>query len=44
VGEVEGLEVSLAGAADKLVQLDRQTSTQPVEMLPAKHGQTVHVS
>jgi len=44
VGEVEGLELSLAGAADKLAQIDRQTSTQPVEMLPAKHGQTMHVS
>jgi hypothetical protein len=35
-GEVEGLKVSLAGAEDKLAQIDRRTRTQPVNPgLPA---------
>ncbi len=36
VGEVEGLELSLAGAVDKLAQIDRHTSTQAVELRPTK--------
>ncbi len=40
LGEVDGLEVSLAGAKDKLAQIDRHTGTQAVELLPAKHSQT----
>ena len=30
LGEVEGLQVSLAGAEDKLAQIDRRTQAQPV--------------
>ncbi len=43
VGEVEGLELSLAGAVDKLVQIDRHTSTQAVELRAANHGHEVCV-
>ena len=36
LGEVEGLKVSLAGAQDKLAQIDRRTRTAPVHLgLPA---------
>ena len=38
VGEVEGLELSLAGAQGKLAQIDRRTSTQAVELRAANHG------
>jgi hypothetical protein len=31
-GEVEGLKVSLAGADDKLAQIDRRSRNQPVEL------------
>jgi len=34
LGEVEGLRVSLAGAQDKLAQIDRRHSTQPVALVP----------
>jgi len=44
LGEVEGLEVSLAGAKDKLAQIDRRTGTQVVELVTAKQGQKVPVS
>ncbi|MGH8996926.1 MAG: tyrosine-type recombinase/integrase, partial [Acidimicrobiales bacterium] len=37
VGEVEGLELSLAGAQDKLAQIDRRTGTQAVALRPAAH-------
>ena len=36
LGEAEGLKISLAGAEDKLTQIDRRTRTGPVELgLPA---------
>jgi hypothetical protein len=36
LGEVEGLKVSLAGAEDKLAQIDRRTHAAPVDLgLPA---------
>jgi hypothetical protein len=36
LGEVEGLKVSLAGAEDKLAQIDRRSRTAPVDLgLPA---------
>jgi integrase len=34
LGEVEGLQVSLAGAEDKLAQIDRHTGTQAVDFGP----------
>jgi hypothetical protein len=35
-GEIEGLKISLAGASDKLAQIDRRTSRQPVNLgIPA---------
>ena len=37
-GEVEGLQISLAGANDKLAQLDRRTNhTTPVQLSAPKH-------
>ena len=36
LGEVEGLKVSLAGAHDKLAQIDRRSRNQPVDLgIPA---------
>jgi hypothetical protein len=36
LGEIEGLQISLAGANDKLAQIDRRTSRQPVNLgIPA---------
>jgi hypothetical protein len=36
LGEIEGLKISLAGADDKLAQIDRRTRTQPVDIgIPA---------
>ena len=36
LGEIEGLKISLAGASDKLAQIDRHTSRQPVNLgIPA---------
>ena len=36
LGEVEGLKISLAGAEDKLTQIDRRSRNGPVELgLPA---------
>jgi hypothetical protein len=36
LGEAEGLKISLAGANDKLAQIDRHASRQPVELgIPA---------
>jgi hypothetical protein len=36
LGEIEGLKISLAGACDKLAQIDRHTSRQPVNLgIPA---------
>jgi hypothetical protein len=32
LGEAEGLKISLAGAEDKLTQIDRRTRTAPVEL------------
>ena len=32
LGEVEGLQVSLAGAQDKLAQIDRRAPTAPVHL------------
>jgi integrase len=44
LGEVEGLRVSLAGAEDKLAQIDRRSRNQPVDLgIPASrqpHGPT----
>ena len=35
-GEVEGLKISLAGAEDKLAQIDRRSRSHPVSLgLPA---------
>jgi hypothetical protein len=31
-GEIEGLQISLAGANDKLAQIDRRGSRQPVNL------------
>jgi integrase len=33
LGEVEGLQVSLAGAEDKLAQIDRRNDTQPIGLV-----------
>ncbi|MHB8341187.1 MAG: tyrosine-type recombinase/integrase [Mycobacteriales bacterium] len=44
LGEVEGLQVSLAGAQDKLAQIDRHTGTQAVERRPANHRQQAAAS
>ncbi|MHB8290644.1 MAG: tyrosine-type recombinase/integrase [Acidimicrobiales bacterium] len=44
LGEVEGLELSLAGAVDKLAQIDRNADTQAVVLGPAKHIHTGHLS
>jgi hypothetical protein len=36
LGEIEGLKISLAGADDKLAQIDRRTRGQPVSLgMPA---------
>jgi hypothetical protein len=36
LGEVEGLKISLAGANDKLAQIDRHARRQPVDIgIPA---------
>ena len=36
LGEVEGLKISLAGANDKLTQIDRRARRQPVDLgIPA---------
>jgi hypothetical protein len=36
LGEIEGLKVSLAGAEDKLAQVDRRTRSRPVDLgIPA---------
>jgi hypothetical protein len=36
LGEIEGLNISLAGASDKLAQIDRRTRRQPVDLgIPA---------
>jgi Phage integrase family len=36
LGEIEGLKISLAGAGDKLAQIDRRARTQPVDLgIPA---------
>jgi integrase len=52
LGEVEGLQVSLAGANDKLAQLDRRNpgrSRTPVELgiptviVPSEHGRTARI-
>ena len=32
LGEVEGLKISLAGADDKLAQIDRRSRRQPVDL------------
>ncbi len=32
LGEVEGLKISLAGANDKLAQIDRRARNQPVDL------------
>jgi len=32
LGEIEGLKVSLAGADDKLAQIDRRARSQPVDL------------
>jgi integrase len=32
LGEIEGLKISLAGADDKLAQIDRRTRSQPVDL------------
>jgi hypothetical protein len=32
LGEVEGLRVSLAGAHDKLAQIDRRPNTAPIDL------------
>ncbi len=32
LGEAEGLKISLAGADDKLAQIDRRTNSQPVDL------------
>ena len=32
IGEIEGLKISLAGANDKLAQIDRRTSRHPVDL------------
>jgi integrase len=32
LGEAEGLKISLAGAGDKLAQIDRRTNSQPVDL------------
>jgi integrase len=38
LGEVEGLKISLAGAEDKLAQIDRRSRNGPVDLgLPAAH-------
>jgi hypothetical protein len=35
-GEIESLNISLAGAGDKLAQIDRRTRSQPVDLgIPA---------
>jgi integrase len=39
LGEVEGLHVSLAGAKDKLAQVDRRNAAQPVKFLPEQTRQ-----
>ena len=42
LGEVEGLQISLAGANDKLAQIDRRTTSQPVDLgLPTPRPTTV---
>ena len=43
LGEVEGLQISLAGATDKLTQIDRRGTTgQPVDLgLPTRRPATV---
>ncbi|MHB8288573.1 MAG: tyrosine-type recombinase/integrase [Acidimicrobiales bacterium] len=43
VGEVEGLELSLASAVDKLAQIDQHTSTQAVELRALNYGHEVGV-
>ena len=36
LGEIEGLKISLAGANDKLAQIDRRARRQPVDLgIPA---------
>ena len=36
LGEIEGLKISLAGADDKLAQIDRRARDQPVDLgIPA---------
>ena len=32
LGEIEGLKISLAGAGDKLAQIDRRTHREPVSL------------
>jgi integrase len=44
LGEVEGLQVSLAGARDKLAQIDRRTRAQVVTLSPARPMATVALS
>lgn len=41
LGEVEGLQLSLAGAVDKLTQIDRHTATQTVELQPTRRDRKV---
>jgi Phage integrase family len=36
IGEVEGLQVSIAAATDKLAQIDRRANTQPVQITQKK--------
>ncbi|MFJ9034717.1 tyrosine-type recombinase/integrase [Streptomyces sp. NPDC102274] len=40
LGEVEGLQISLAGASDKLAQIDRHSTTTPVDLgIPSPRSQ-----
>lgn len=49
-GEIEGLQISLAGANDKLAQIDRRDSRQPVDLgfpaipAPRQPGNKMNVS
>ena len=43
IGEIEGLKISLAGANDKLAQIDRRTRNQPIDLgIPAPASQRPH--
>ncbi|MGH9088933.1 MAG: tyrosine-type recombinase/integrase [Acidimicrobiales bacterium] len=44
LGEVDGLQLSLAGATDKLAQIDQHTGTQAVELRRADPSPKVSVS